>query len=64
MWMTAGRFLWRVLSGINQPDLSPCPNGGLRRENFHRLAKEYEYRVSTSEAMIQLTFIALMLNKI
>jgi putative transposase len=33
-------------------------------ENFHRLAKEYEYRVSTSEAMIQLAFITLMLNKI
>ncbi|MDR1338908.1 MAG: transposase, partial [Prevotellaceae bacterium] len=33
-------------------------------ENFRRLAKDYEYRVSTSEAMIYLAFIALMLNKI
>ncbi|MDR1341583.1 MAG: transposase [Prevotellaceae bacterium] len=33
-------------------------------ENYRRLAKDYEYRVSTSEAMIYLAFIALMLNKI
>jgi molecular chaperone DnaK (HSP70) len=33
-------------------------------ENFRRLAKDYEYRVSTGEAMIQLAFIVLMLNRI
>jgi putative transposase len=33
-------------------------------ENFRRLAKDYEYRISTSEAMIYLAFIALMLNRI
>ncbi|MDR1347718.1 MAG: IS5 family transposase [Prevotellaceae bacterium] len=33
-------------------------------ENFRRLAKDYEYKVSTSEAMIYLAFIALMINRI
>jgi putative transposase len=33
-------------------------------ENFRRLAKDYEYKVATSEAMIQMAFIALMLNRI
>jgi putative transposase len=33
-------------------------------ENFRRLAKDYEYMVSTSEAMIYLAFIALMINRI
>jgi putative transposase len=33
-------------------------------ENFRRLAKDYEYKVSTSEAMIYLAFIVLMLNRI
>jgi putative transposase len=33
-------------------------------ENFRRLAKDYEYRVSSSESMIYLAFIALMLNRI
>jgi transposase len=33
-------------------------------ENFRRLAKDYEYKVSTSEAMIHLAFIALMFNRI
>jgi transposase len=31
-------------------------------ENFRRLAIDYGYKVSTSEAMIHLAFIALMLN--
>ncbi|KAA6318748.1 hypothetical protein EZS27_031279, partial [termite gut metagenome] len=33
-------------------------------ENFRRLAKDYEYTTSSSQAMIYLAFIALMLNKI
>jgi putative transposase len=33
-------------------------------ENFRGLAKDYEYKVSTSEAMIHLGFIALMFNRI
>jgi putative transposase len=33
-------------------------------ENFRRLAKDYEYKVSTSKAMIYLAFIELMLNRI
>ncbi|MDR1102856.1 MAG: transposase, partial [Tannerella sp.] len=33
-------------------------------ENFRRPAKDYGYKVSTSEAMIRLAFIALMLNRI
>jgi putative transposase len=33
-------------------------------ENFRRLAKDYEYKVSTSEAMVYLAFIALMINRI
>jgi putative transposase len=33
-------------------------------ENFRRPAKDYEYKVSSSTAMIQLAFIALMLNRI
>jgi len=33
-------------------------------ENFRRLAKDYEYSVKSSEAMIHLAFIALMINKI
>jgi putative transposase len=33
-------------------------------ENFRRLAKDYEYKISASTAMIHLAFIALMLNKI
>jgi putative transposase len=31
-------------------------------ENFRRLAKDYEYKITASTAMIQLTFIALILN--
>jgi putative transposase len=31
-------------------------------ENFRRLAKDYEYKITASTAMIQLAFIALMLN--
>jgi putative transposase len=33
-------------------------------ENFRRLAKDYEYKVYTSDAMIYLVFIELMLNRI
>jgi len=33
-------------------------------ENFRRLAKDYEYNHDTSEAMVQLAFIRLMLNRI
>lgn len=33
-------------------------------ENFRRLAKDYEYKIQTSEAMITLAFISLMLNRI
>ena len=33
-------------------------------ENFRRLAKDYEYSVKSSEAMVYLAFIALMINKI
>lgn len=33
-------------------------------ENFRRLAKDYEYLIASSEAMIQLAFISLMLNRI
>jgi len=33
-------------------------------ENFRRLAKDYEHSIRSSEAMITLTFIALMLNNI
>jgi transposase len=33
-------------------------------EKFRRLVKDYEYKVSTSEAMIHLAFIALMINRI
>ncbi|KAA6306645.1 hypothetical protein EZS27_041691, partial [termite gut metagenome] len=33
-------------------------------ENFRRLTKDYEYTTSSSQAMIYLAFIALMLNKI
>jgi transposase len=33
-------------------------------ENFRRLAKDYEYKVSTSKAMIHLAFIVLMINRI
>jgi transposase len=33
-------------------------------ENFHRPAKDYEYKVSTGTTMIHLAFIALMLNRI
>jgi hypothetical protein len=33
-------------------------------ENFRRLAKDYEYKISTSEAMIYLAFVALVLNRI
>jgi hypothetical protein len=33
-------------------------------ENFCRLAKDYEYMVSTGMAMILLAFILLILNKI
>jgi putative transposase len=35
-----------------------------RLENFRRLAKDYEYKVSTSEAMLHSAFIALMFNRI
>jgi putative transposase len=31
-------------------------------ENFRRLAKDYEYKITASTAMIHLVFIALMLN--
>jgi putative transposase len=33
-------------------------------ENFRRLVKDYEYKISASTAMMHLAFIALMLNKI
>jgi putative transposase len=33
-------------------------------ENFRGLAKDYECKPSTSEAMIHLSFITLMLNRI
>jgi transposase len=33
-------------------------------ENFRKRAKDYEYKVYTSESMIYLAFIALMLNRI
>jgi putative transposase len=33
-------------------------------ENFRRLSKDYEYKISASTAMIHLAFIALMLSKI
>jgi len=33
-------------------------------ENFRRLAKDYEYSPDTSEAMVQLAFICLILNRI
>jgi hypothetical protein len=33
------------------------------QSNFKRLAKDYEYKISSSTAMIQLAFISLMLNK-
>ena len=33
-------------------------------ENFRRLAKDYEYKVSTSETMIMMAFIMLMVNRI
>jgi transposase len=33
-------------------------------ENSRWLAKDYEYKVSTSEAMMYLAFIALMLNRV
>jgi transposase len=35
-----------------------------RLENYRRLAKDYEYKISTSTAMIHLAFIALILNRI
>ena len=33
-------------------------------ENFRRLAKDYEYKASTSETMIMMAFIMLMINRI
>jgi putative transposase len=33
-------------------------------ENFRRLAKDYEYKISSGTAMIHLAFISLMINKI
>ncbi|OAV66408.1 Transposase DDE domain protein [Bacteroidales bacterium Barb6XT] len=35
-----------------------------RLENFRRLAKDYEYTTSSSQAMIYLSFINLMINRI
>ncbi len=33
-------------------------------ENYRRLGKDYEYKIDTSEAMIQLSMVMLMLNRI
>ena len=56
--------------GINQPDLPSLPKCRVVErtfswiENFRRLAKDSEFRISTSMALMLLAFIALMLNRI
>jgi putative transposase len=66
------KFGWNmeiILRSDKETDFKPLPKRWVVErtfswlDNFRRLAKDYEYKVSSGTAMIQLAFISLMLNK-
>ena len=67
------RFGWDMeitLRTKKAPDFKPLPKRWIVErtfswlENFRRLAKDYEYKVTTSQSMIYIAFIMLMIKKL
>jgi transposase len=67
------KFGWDMeitLRSDKKTDFNPLPKRWVVErtfswlENFRRLAKDYEYKISSGTAMMHLAFISLMLNKI